>query len=311
MSAIRTENLSRKFGRLAAVSDLTLDVGAGELFGLVGPDGAGKSTVIKLLASVLKPSAGQLWVLGHDTVRDGRAVKHRIAYMAQRGGLYADLTAEENLSFYGELYGVAPQKRSERIDSLLELSRLRPFRRRLAGRLSGGMQQKLALSCALIHEPELLLLDEPTCGVDPVSRRELWRILSRYVSRGVTVLVSTAYLDEAERCNRVGLLDKGRLLACGRPAELKSRLGRSVLLIETASPRVAWQALRGPAQRMYPTMLGNRVRLVAADAQSAEVLVRRTLSAADIDIQRINLEAPSLEDVFVVTAQVEQQGQVR
>ena len=213
MAAIHTENLTRTFGTVTAVDALNLDVREGEIFGLVGPDGAGKTTTIRLLAAIMAPTSGAAWVAGRHTVDEAEAIKEEIGYMSQRFGLYPDLTVLENIHFYADIYSVPRRGRAERISELLAFSNLTPFKKRLAGRLSGGMKQKLGLACALIHTPNVLFLDEPTNGVDPVSRRDFWRILYRLLRQHVTIFVSTAYLDEAERCNRIGLIHQGRLIA--------------------------------------------------------------------------------------------------
>ena len=220
MSAIVTHNLTRRFGAITALDGLTLSVTQGELFGLVGSDGAGKTTTLRLLAGILDPSDGEASVLGSRFPDGAGAVREDIGYMSQRFGLYQDLTVAENIAFYADVFGVVGRERRERSERLLEFSGLAPFTARPAGKLSGGMKQKLGLCCALIHKPRLLLLDEPTNGVDPASRRDFWRILRDLHAEGVTVVVATAYLDEAERCDRVGLIHQGRLLACGTPAEL-------------------------------------------------------------------------------------------
>lgn len=214
---IVTRGLAKRFGTMVAVEELDLEIGAGEVFGLVGPDGAGKTTTLRMLAGLVHPSAGEMRVAGFDPVRQPEAVRDRIGYMAQRFGLYVDLTVEENLHFYAELFGVGKQDRDRRMVELLGITRMEPFRGRRAGQLSGGMKQKLALACALLHQPQVLLLDEPTNGVDPVSRRDFWVILNRMVGEGMTLLVTTCYLDEAERCHRVGLMHRGKLLACEPP----------------------------------------------------------------------------------------------
>lgn len=208
--AVRVRGLTRRFRDLVAVDALTFDVARGELFGLVGPDGAGKTTTLRMLAGVLQPSAGDAEVAGVSVVRNPEGVKHEIAYMSQRFGLYADLTVSENLQFYADLYQVPKQERPARLERLYQFSNLGNFANRLAGQLSGGMKQKLGLSCALIHQPRVLLLDEPTFGVDPISRRDLWLIIHEMVAQGVTVIVSTAYLDEAERFDRLALLNRDR-----------------------------------------------------------------------------------------------------
>jgi len=219
MDAIRTDRLTKRFNGIAAVEELTLTVAPGEIFGLIGPDGAGKTTSLRMLTAILDPTAGDAWVLGRHTVREAEAIKPDIGYMSQRFGLYPDLTVLENLFFYADIYQVPMQGRAERIDRLLAFSNLTPFRRRLAGNLSGGMKQKLGLVCALIHTP---ILDEPTNGVDPVSRHEFWGILGRMREKGLTILVSTAYLDEGERCDRLGLMHRAELLATATPAQIRA-----------------------------------------------------------------------------------------
>jgi len=218
---VRTRDLTRRFGPLVAVDRLNLEVAEGEIFGLVGPDGAGKTTTLRMLAGLVEPTGGEAIVAGFDVARHPEAVRDRIGYMAQRFGLYGDLTVEENMRFYADLFGTAAAEAARLMPELLGMTRMGPFRRRLARELSGGMKQKLALMCALLHRPRLLLLDEPTSGVDPVSRRDFWAILTALVSSGVTVLLATAYLDEAERCGRVGLLYRGRLIRCAPPEVLK------------------------------------------------------------------------------------------
>ena len=231
---IEARGLRRRFGAVTAVDGLDLQVASGEVFGLVGPDGAGKTTTLRMLCGLLDPTEGQVLVAGYDPVRDPDAVKDRLGYMAQRFGLYVDLSVEENLLFYAELFGVEPGERDRRMAELLSITRLEPFRERRAGQLSGGMKQKLALACTLLHRPQILLLDEPTNGVDPVSRRDFWVILDRMVSQGMTLLVTTSYLDEAERCHRVGLMHHGRLLACDRPEAVRRMVQPEAATLEDA-----------------------------------------------------------------------------
>ena len=258
MDALRTDNLTKHFGALTAVNGLTLTVAPGELFGLIGSDGAGKTTTLRMLAGIMDPTDGEAWVLDRHTVREAGAIAEDIGYMSQRFGLYSDLTVQENLNFFADLHSLPQRVRDEQVERLLAFSNLAPFNKRLAGNLSGGMKQKLGLACALIHTPRVLLLDEPTNGVDPVSRRDFWRILYRLLAEGVTILVATAYLDEAERCHRVGLIHQGRLLACDTPDNLKKLMvhhrkplgqlspgsGRSRLLIPRCPPpsSVRWLA---------------------------------------------------------------------
>jgi len=231
---IRAENLTRRFDNLAAVEGLNLEIARGEVFGLVGPDGAGKTTTLRMFTGLLDPTEGRAWVAGHDVVRETQAVKDRMGYMAQRFGLYGDLTVEENMVFYADLFGVTGRDRDQLMAQLLRMTRMEPFRGRPAAKLSGGMKQKLALMCTLLHHPEVLFLDEPTNGVDPVSRRDFWVILHDLVARGLTVFITTAYLDEAERCDRVGLMHRGRLIRCDTPAALKQLAGGNSPTLEEA-----------------------------------------------------------------------------
>jgi len=236
MVTIKTENLTRKFAGLTALDQLNIQVEEGEIFGLVGPDGAGKTTTMRLLTGILDPTAGQAWVYNKHTVKETEELKEHIAYMSQRFGLYEELSVMENINFYADVYGVAKEKREPTIERLLGFSGLLPFKERLAGKLSGGMKQKLGLACALIHTPKVLFLDEPTNGVDPVSRRDFWKILYDLLKEKVTIFCSTCYLDEAERCGRVGLMHKGKLLRCDTPGNIKKECG--VRTLEEACIRI-------------------------------------------------------------------------
>ncbi|HUB79291.1 MAG TPA: ABC transporter ATP-binding protein [Bryobacteraceae bacterium] len=218
---IETRDLTRRFGPIVAVDRLNLTVSPGEIFGLVGPDGAGKTTTLRMLCGLLDPTGGSARVAGFDAARQSQSVKDQIGYMAQRFGLYADLTVQENMDFYGDLFGIVGAERRRLTVDLLRMTRMDPFRSRQAGRLSGGMKQKLALMCTLLHRPQILFLDEPTNGVDPVSRRDFWAILYELLKDGITIFMTTAYLDEAERCNRVGLMHKGKLIRCSAPEIMK------------------------------------------------------------------------------------------
>jgi ABC-2 type transport system ATP-binding protein len=226
---IEIRGLTKRFGTLTAVDRLELTVGKGEIFGLVGPDGAGKTTTLRMLCGLMDPTEGSALVAGHDVARESRAVKDQIGYMAQRFGLYQDLTVEENMIFYADLFDITGQTRADLTAQLLRMTRMEPFRTRPAGKLSGGMKQKLALMCTLLHRPQILFLDEPTNGVDPVSRRDFWAILYQLLKDGITIFMTTAYLDEAERCNRVGLLHKGKLIRCSTPAQMKAETGSANL----------------------------------------------------------------------------------
>jgi ABC-2 type transport system ATP-binding protein len=299
MSAIRTTGLRRTFGATVAVDALDLDIAAGEIFGLVGPDGAGKTTTMRMLTGILPPTAGRATVADLDVTRDAERLKDHIGYMSQRFGLYPDLTVLENLDFYADIYGVPARGRAEKTEQLLGFSHLTPFKQRLAGNLSGGMKQKLGLACALIHTPRVLFLDEPTNGVDPVSRRDFWRILYQLVREGVTIFVSTAYLDEAERCNRLALLHQGRLLGLGTPDEVKTMMPGALLEVRTSEPRRTAALLREKLAGATVGLFGDRVHLATRDAPGVESRARALIAAAGFELVSLRLIAPSLEDVFV------------
>jgi ABC-2 type transport system ATP-binding protein len=226
---IETRDLTRRFGERTAVDRLTITVAEGEIFGLVGPDGAGKTTTLRMLCGLVNPTEGSARVAGHDVAREPQAVKDQIGYMAQRFGLYADLTVEENMFFYADLFGIVGADRRDLTAQLLRMTRMEPFRNRRGGQLSGGMKQKLALMCTLLHRPRILFLDEPTNGVDPLSRRDFWTILYQLLKDGITIFMTTAYLDEAERCNRVGLMHRGKLIRCDTPEALRLAAGEESL----------------------------------------------------------------------------------
>ena len=295
--AVRTQALTRRFGDLVALDQLTVSVEAGEIFGLVGPDGAGKTTTMRLLTGILKPSAGEAWVDGLAVTMESDAIKDRIGYMAQRFGLYPDLTVQENIDFYAELYEVPQTGRLERVERLLAFSNLTPFKRRQAGNLSGGMKQKLGLACALIHTPRVLFLDEPTNGVDPVSRRDFWRILYQLQTEGVTIFLSTAYLDEAERCNRIGLLHQGRLLACDTVEGVKGLLQGTLLEVRCDQPRQASIILRSAGLGTV-TLFGDRIHVLVVDADRGRTAIEKALSNAEIPCHELRVIEPTLEDVF-------------
>jgi len=299
MDAIRTENLTRRFEETTAVDHLTFSVTEGELFGLVGPDGAGKTTIMRLLTAILDPSAGDAWVAGYHSVREAVAIKDSIGYMSQRFGLYTDLTVMENVNFYADIYGVPRRSRSEKIDQLLAFSNLTPFKQRLAGNLSGGMKQKLGLVCTLIHTPKVLFLDEPTNGVDPVSRRDFWRILHQLVREQVTIFVSTSYLDEAESCARLALIDRGRLLALGTPDEVKSLMHDTILELRTTDPRRTAALLRSGLPDCTVGLFGDRVHVATHDLKAAQERASTLLRERGIGIHSAEPVAPTLEDVFV------------
>jgi ABC-2 type transport system ATP-binding protein len=265
----------------------------------VGPDGAGKTTTMRLLTSILEPTSGEAWVGGYHTVKEADAVKEAIGYMAQRFGLYADLTVAENIDFYADIYGVPARDREPRIERLLSFSNLAPFKKRLAGNLSGGMKQKLGLVCALIHTPRVLFLDEPTNGVDPVSRRDFWRILYQLLREKVTVFISTAYLDEAERCGKVALMHKGRLLAAGTPDDVKKLMRGGIVEVIASEPRRAVGVLRERFGREAVSLFGDRVHIASPAPAETVREVSDALGAAHIQVSRVYEAEPALEDVFV------------
>ena len=299
MPALRTQGLRRTFGELVAVAGLDLEVQAGEIFGLVGPDGAGKTTTMRMLTGILPPTAGTATVAGCDVVRDATQLKDHIGYMSQRFGLYPDLSVAENIAFYADIYGVPRRELAARTERLLGFSNLTPFQHRLAGNLSGGMKQKLGLACALIHTPRVLFLDEPTNGVDPVSRRDFWRILYQLVRDGVTLFVSTAYLDEAERCNRLALLHEGRLLGLGTPDEVKRLMPGALLEIRTSAPRRTATLLREHLRGATVGLFGDRIHVATREPAATEAETRRQVAAAGFELLSIKPIEPSLEDVFI------------
>ena len=299
MEAIKLLHLSRAFGAVRAVEDLTFGIAQGEIFGLVGPDGAGKTTTMRLLTGVMEPNGGEAWVMGKHVVREAEEVKEDIGYMSQRFGLYPDLTVEENLQFYADLYGVPTKGREHKIHELLSFSNLTPFKKRQAGRLSGGMKQKLGLACALIHTPKVLFLDEPTNGVDPVSRRDFWRILYSLLKEGVTIFVSTAYLDEAERCHRVALLHQGRLLACDTPDRVKTLMRGTILEVRVGRAREAAALLKRRVKVESVGLFGDRIHVVTMDRVQTAQEVSAVLQAEGFTLHGLRPIEPSLEDVFV------------
>lgn len=297
--AIFVSDLGKQFGQLHAVDRLSFEVHAGEIFGLVGPDGAGKTTTLRMLAGVLTPDAGAITIAGHDVVRDPEGAKHDLSYMPQRFGLYEDLTVDENIRFYADLFGVERKRRDQHSTELLAAGGLSEFRQRLAGNLSGGMKQKLGLVCALIHTPRVILLDEPTNGVDPVSRRDFWRILYSLIAGGVAILNSTSYLDEAERCHRVGLMHRGHMLFCDRPDELKKKFPGGVLVIRAAEPALIRDAISSAAIARNILLVGDRVHVFVDDANRRLPELRSYLDAKGVSYESIEQVVPSIEDLFV------------
>ena len=301
--AITLAGVTRRFAGAPALVDVSLEVGAGEMFGLIGPDGAGKTTAIRLMCGLLRPDTGSVRVLGRDPVREHRHVTGQVGYLSQRFSLYGDLTVDENIAFFAEVHGRATYH--ARRDQLLEMTRLAPFRRRLAGRLSGGMKQKLALACTLVHEPRVLILDEPTTGVDPVSRREFWKLLSEFLSRGMTILMSTPYLDEAERCGRVALLHEGRVLDADTPSGIRSRMPGRVLEVSIGADASTGAGADVERVRRLPgvadaQVFGDRLHVtLAADAGDAVDRFTAELGRTTMAGAAVRPVPPSLEDVFI------------
>lgn len=299
MDAIRADKLTKAFDKLTAVNELTFAVAEGEIFGLVGPDGAGKTTTMRLLTAIMEPTSGDAWVAGHHVAREAERIKEEIGYMSQRFGLYTDLTVAENIDFYADIYQVPKNGRTERTEKLLSFSNLAPFKNRLAGKLSGGMKQKLGLACALIHTPSVLFLDEPTNGVDPVSRREFWRLLYQLLKEKVTIFVSTAYLDEAERCNRVALIHKGKLLAIGTPDEVKKLMHGAVMELRVSEPRHTKELLQANLKNASISLFGDRIHLAAGKIDETFKQAAEIISSHGIKLTSSRMIEPALEDVFI------------
>ena len=297
--AIEARGLQKRYEGVMAVRGLDLAVQRGEIFGLVGADGAGKTTAIQMLCTLSLPTAGEARVLGMDTVKEATRIKGRIGYMSERFNLYPTLTVEENLDFFARLRNLPREVSERRKKELLGFCRLEPFRHRHAEHLSGGMQKKLALACSLIHEPEVIFLDEPTTGVDPVSRRDFWRIISGFLSRGITVLVSTPYLDEAERFHQVALMHQGRIIAVDTPQNLKAELGGELLEVRANPADKAVTALRKVPFSGPPQLFGDTIHIMVDGAEQRRLEVKRLLEQQSITVTDIRPIAPGLEDVFV------------
>jgi len=298
-AVISVTGLTKRFGELVAVEQLSFACAKGEIFGFVGPDGAGKTTIMRLLAGIMSPDGGSICIDGVDVVTNPQGVKAHISYMPQRFGLYEDLTVDENIEFFADLFEIDRKSHEERMARLLAASGMTPFRKRLAGQLSGGMKQKLGLTCSLIHAPKVLLLDEPTAGVDPVSRRDFWRILYDLRSDGVTIVLSTSYLDEAERCTRLGLLYSGRMLHCDTPNALRKLVPGDLVSIASQEPRKARDSAARVEGVLSVLLVGDGIHVVVDDAARRIPELERALSDSGAPFDRIEKASPSMEDLFV------------
>ena len=299
MLSIQTTNLTKRFGSLTAVKNLTLEVKTGEIFGLVGPDASGKTTTLRMLCGILPPDGGEATVAGCDIRKETEALKEKVGYLPQRFGLYGDLTVLENIHFYADLYQVPKKSRIGRIERLLQFANLKPFGKRKAQDLSGGMKQKLGLICALVHTPEILFLDEPTTGVDPLSRRDFWVILYDLLKEGVTILFSTSYLDEAERCSRIGMIYQGELLIADTPAVVKTQMIGTILELRTENNQRSMRMLEGVESIRGFVLSGDKIHVLVGDPQEGERVIRDVLKAKGMSILDLMAVRPSLEDAFV------------
>ena len=298
-SAVHIENLVKRFGDFVAVDNVSLDVARGEIFGFLGPNGAGKSTTIRIMCGLLAPSSGRATVGGYDVAKQSELVRENIGYMSQKFSLYDDLTVEENIEFFGGVYGVSPERLPQRQDYVLKMANLEDKRKSPTRDLPGGLKQRLALGCAILHEPPILFLDEPTSGVDPVARRNFWELIYQLSQAGHTIFVTTHYMDEAEYCHRVALMYAGRVIALGSPAELKQSFGaRHLLMLETTDLLGAMRALQGRQGIVDVAVFGSGLHITVAEARGSDE-VRTALSAAGIKIDSLEPIPPSMEDVFV------------
>lgn len=299
MSAIQFDNVVKRYGKVDALRGVTFSVEKGEMFGLIGPDGAGKTTAIRAICGLLHIDEGSIRVLGKDPVKQHRDVTATVGYLSQRFSLYGDLSIDENIAFFAEIHGVRDFQ--ERRDRLLEMTQLTKFRGRLADQLSGGMKQKLALACTLVHEPQVIVLDEPTTGVDPVSRREFWKLLSQFLAQGITILMSTPYLDEAERCARIALLHEGKVLALDQPGRLRAGLSGTMFEVVVSEPREALDKLAGQPDIASAQVFGDRLHvwIDRPDPKAAEAILTQAADASGLAAASMRPIVPSLEDVFI------------
>jgi ABC-2 type transport system ATP-binding protein len=303
---LETFDLLKKFDALTAIENLSFKIEKREMVGLVGPDGAGKTTLLRILSAIMAPTSGTATVAGFDIVKDSEKLKEKIGYMPQRFGLYEDLTVQENLDFFSEVYQLTREQKKEKYAEVFRFSQLEPFKNFLAGNLSGGMKQKLALSCVLLHTPEFLLLDEPTRGVDPISRRDFWSILFEQQKKGMTIFISTSYMDEAEKCQRVAFLDQGRLIAYEPPLQLKQRMKGTLFELISYKRREAKSFLKKEEKVMNISLFGERMHFTLKDEGILEGL-RVKLESAGIEVSSLEKIEPSMEDIFISLKQEERE----
>lgn len=308
-TVIETQNLTKKYTKnkrdSPALAGIDLAIEKGQLYGIIGPDGAGKTTLIRILATVIKPTTGAVQVTGFNLKDQAEHIRSRLGYMPQAFSLYPDLTVMENLRFFSNINGVPPQRQNARIEELLKFAGLSDFTARRGRNLSGGMQKKLALACALVHEPEILLLDEPTTGVDPISRRQLWQLLAKVIQQGMTVLVSTPYMDEAERCNRVSMMDQGKILVSGAPQLLTQELPFRIIEVK-ARPRSLLRKIASQTEGVLGwRAVGDRLRLSATNPTEIQEKINQKLATAEAYISILREAPTQMEDVFIYL--VEQQ----
>jgi ABC-2 type transport system ATP-binding protein len=302
-SVIKADGLTKTFKQFVAVDNVSLSVRRGEIFGLLGPNGAGKTTTIRMLLGLIRPSSGVATVLGYDTSRQAGELRRHIGYMSQRFSLYDDLTVEQNLAFFGGMYGVRGRHMEQRRAYVLEMADLAGREGERTANLSGGWRQRLALGCAILHEPQVLFLDEPTAGVDPVARRLFWDLLYTLSDRGHTVLVTTHYMDEAEQCHRLAFIQRGKLVAMGTPEEIKrEQMPDQVIEIDCAAPDRAMAALRASGAFVEVSLYGAQIHVIVHDAHEGRRQVKAILEGAGIPVHDIQVIAPSLEDVFITSA---------
>lgn len=293
---IEITSLRKSYGEIKAVNDVTLSVKAGEMFGLVGPDGAGKTTMIRILCGLIIQETGAVKVINKDLTQSRKEIQKNIGYLSQKFSLYGDLSVDENIEFFAEIHNVKDY--FKRRDELLDFSRLKPFRNRIAEKLSGGMKQKLALVCSLIHEPKIIFLDEPTTGVDPVSRRDFWKILSKLLKEGITIFMSTPYLDEAERCNRVALMNSGKIIALETPQKIRDMLNKQIMEIVCNPVRVAYQTIKRNT-KLEVQMFGDRINVVVENYKSELASIKKLLVENKVQIADERIITPTLENVFM------------